>query len=88
MQTYLTVELSSRLGLDNDSAIKLGNVIDKAGKARKERREKAKAEMDKLRELVEQRSHTHVPSLRPRRHPAQQRRLEFDRDAQHRALTP
>jgi Spy/CpxP family protein refolding chaperone len=53
IQTYLTVELSSRAGLDDKKALQLGAAIKTQLQQRQAAREKKRAEMKKLRELVE-----------------------------------
>ena len=53
VQTYLTVELSSRLGLSDDKALKLGDAIGAEREAREARHQTVKAEMKKLQELVD-----------------------------------
>jgi hypothetical protein len=56
IQTYLTVELTSRLSLDEKRALKLSDAIKAQMKRKQERREKLKTEMQKLNDLVEKKA--------------------------------
>lgn len=53
IQTYLTVELSSRAGLDEKKSLQLGAAIKAQMQRRQAAREKKRAEMQKLRELLD-----------------------------------
>jgi hypothetical protein len=53
IQTYLTVELSSRAGLDEKKSLQLGAAIKAQMDRRQATREKKRDEMKKLRELVD-----------------------------------
>lgn len=53
MQTYLTVELSSRLGLDQKKSLQLGDAIQAHMQRRQEQRQRLKAEAQKLRGLLD-----------------------------------
>ena len=53
IQTYLTVELSSRAGLDDKKSLQLGAAIKAQMERRQATREKKRAELKKLRELVD-----------------------------------
>ena len=56
IQTYLTVELSSRMALDEKKSLKLSEAIKAQMKRKQERREKLKGEMNKLRDLVDKKA--------------------------------
>jgi hypothetical protein len=56
IQTYLTVELSSRAGLDEKKALQLGAAIKAQQERRQATREKKHAELQKLRDLVQQKA--------------------------------
>jgi len=56
IRTYLTVELSGRLALDQKRALQLGDAVQRHMDRMHERREKTRAEADKLRELVEKKA--------------------------------
>jgi hypothetical protein len=53
IQTYLTVELSARAGLDEKKSLQLGAALKSQMQRRQALRERKQAEMKKLRELVE-----------------------------------
>lgn len=53
VQTWLTVELSSRVGLDEKKSLRLSEAIKTHMAQRRTQREKLKAEADKLRTLVD-----------------------------------
>lgn len=56
IKTYLTVELSSRLALDQKRALQLSDAVQRHMDRMHERREKMRAEADKLRDLVEKKA--------------------------------
>ena len=56
IQTYLTVELSSRAGLDEKKSLQLGTAIKAQMERRQATREKKHAELQKLRDLVQQKA--------------------------------
>lgn len=56
IRTYITVELSSRLALDQKRALQVGEAVQRHMDRMHERREKMRAEADKLRELVEKKA--------------------------------
>lgn len=56
IRTYLTVELSSRLALDDKRALQLGEAVQKHMQRKHERKERLKEEGRKLRDLVEQKA--------------------------------
>lgn len=56
METYLTVELSSQLGLDEKKALQLAEVIKRQGDKKETAHEQMRAEMQALRDLVEKKA--------------------------------
>lgn len=53
IQTYLTVELSTRLGLDQKKSLQLGQALAAHMERRQQQRQRLKAEAQKLRGLVD-----------------------------------
>lgn len=53
VDTYITVELASQIGLSNDKALKLADALKARRASRKTRREATMAEYQKLKELVD-----------------------------------
>lgn len=56
IKTYLTVELSTRLALDQKRALQLGDAVQRHMARKHERREKTRVEVEKLRDLVEKKA--------------------------------
>ncbi|MBI1946840.1 MAG: hypothetical protein HYS27_14185 [Deltaproteobacteria bacterium] len=56
IKTYLTVELASRLALDQKRALQLGDAVQRHMERKHQRGEKMRTEADKLRELVEKKA--------------------------------
>lgn len=56
IRTYITVELSSRLALDQKRALQVGEAVQRHMDRMHERRQKTRVEADKLRELVEKKA--------------------------------
>lgn len=56
IKTFLTVELASRLSLDQKRALQLGDAVQRHMERQHQRREKMRSEADKLRELVEKKA--------------------------------
>ena len=56
IKTYLTVELASRLNLDQKRALQLGDAVQRHMDRQHQRRERMHSEADKLRQLVEKKA--------------------------------
>jgi hypothetical protein len=56
VKTYLTLELSSRLNLDDKRSLQLASAVQAHMERRRISREQARAEMDKLRSLIDKKA--------------------------------
>lgn len=56
IDTYLTVELSSRLGLSDEKALKLSKLIKERREKKRTRRQEVRAEYQRLQELVDKKA--------------------------------